>query len=140
MASMLRMHCRPETLGKAEKSMTGDRIATYPQFWRYYLREHAKPATRAWHYLGTSLTLLCVLAALVARQPWFLLAAVILGYAPAWIGHFASEKNRPATFRYPLWSLYSDFRMFGTWISGRMPAALADADVNRATGSERTET
>ena len=109
--------------------MTGDRIATYPQFWRYYLREHAKPATRAWHYLGTSLTILCLAGAVAMHEPWLLLAAVILGYTLAWIGHFTSEKNRPATFRYPLWSLYSDFRMFGAWILGRLPAALAEAGV-----------
>jgi hypothetical protein len=109
--------------------MASDRIATYPAFWHYYLREHAKPATRVWHYLGTSLTLLCLFAAAVLRAPWFLLAAVILGYAPAWVGHFTSEHNRPATFRYPLWSLLSDFRLYGTWLSGRLPRELAAAGV-----------
>jgi hypothetical protein len=106
------------------------RIATYPEFWHYYLREHAKPATRVWHYLGTSLTILCLVAALVLRQPWFLLASVILGYAPAWIGHFTSEHNRPATFRYPLWSLASDFRMFGVWLSGGLARELTAAGVD----------
>jgi hypothetical protein len=105
------------------------RIASYSEFWRYYLREHAKPATRAWHYLGTSCTVLCLLAAAILRQPWLLLASVILGYAPAWIGHFISEHNHPATFRYPLWSLVSDFRMFGAWVSGRLARELAAAGV-----------
>jgi len=105
------------------------RIATYPEFWRYYLREHAKPATRAWHYLGTSCTILCFLAALLLGQPWFLVGSVILGYGSAWIGHFASEHNYPATFRYPLWSLLSDFRMFGSWLSGSLPRELAAAGV-----------
>ena len=109
--------------------MNPARIATYPEFWHYYLREHAKPATRAWHYLGTSLTILCLLAALLLRQPWFLLASVVLGYAPAWIGHFTSEHNHPATFRYPLWSLVSDFRLYGVWLTGRLPRALAAAGV-----------
>lgn len=110
--------------------MPSHRIATYPEFWHYYLREHAKPTTRAWHYLGTSLTLLCLIAAIGLRAPWFLLASVILGYAPAWIGHFTSEHNRPATFRYPLWSLVSDFRMFGTWLSGGLARELAAAGVS----------
>jgi hypothetical protein len=105
------------------------RIATYPEFWRYYLREHAKPATRAWHYAGTSLALLCLAIAILLREPWFLLASIILGYAPAWIGHFTIEHNHPATFRYPLWSLLSDFRMFGTWLSGNLARALAAAGV-----------
>ena len=115
--------------------MAPARIATYPEFWRYYLRQHAKAATRAWHYLGTSCTILSLLAALSLRQPWFLLASVVLGYAPAWIGHFTSEHNHPATFRYPLWSLLSDFRMFGTWLSGSLPRELAAAGVGQ--GAER---
>jgi hypothetical protein len=105
------------------------RIATYPEFWRYYLREHAKPATRAWHYLGTTCTVLCLFAAVILRQPWLLLASIILGYAPAWTGHFTSEHNHPATLRYPLWSLVSDFRMFGAWVSGRLARELAAAGV-----------
>lgn len=107
------------------------RIATYPQFWHYYLREHARPATRAWHYFGTSLTIVCLLAAVALRQPWLLLAAAVVGYAPAWIGHFAVEKNKPATFRYPLWSLYSDFRMLAAWLSGRLPRELEAAGVGK---------
>ncbi len=108
------------------------RIETYPEFWHYYLREHAKPMTRAWHYLGTSLTLVCLIAAAVFRQPWFLLTAVMLGYAAAWVGHFTSERNRPATFHYPLWSLVSDFRMFGAWISGRLAGDLTAAGIGEA--------
>lgn len=109
--------------------MEPTRIATYSEFWPYYLREHAKPATRAWHYLGTGCALLCLLAAAALREPWLLLASVILGYAPAWIGHYASEHNRPATFRYPLWSLLSDLRMFGAWLSGNLARELAAAGV-----------
>jgi len=111
--------------------VTEARIASYPEFWAYYLRAHAKPATRAWHYLGSSLTILCLAGAVAFRQPWLLAATVGLGYAPAWFGHLASEKNRPATFRYPLWSLYSDFRMFAAWIGGRLPAELARAGIGQ---------
>jgi hypothetical protein len=116
------------------------RIATYPKFWHYYLREHAKPATRAWHYLGTSCTILCLVAALVLRQPWFLLASVVLGYAPAWIGHFTSEHNHPATFRHPLWSLASDFRMFAVWLSGRLAGELAAAGVGDPSKQQKAGT
>jgi len=111
--------------------MDQPRIESYRAFWPYYLREHTRPATRAWHYLGTALTLLCLIAAAALRQPWLLLAAVVLGYAPAWIGHFTSEGNRPATFRYPLWSLVSDFRMFATWLSGGLAAELERAGVGK---------
>ncbi len=117
--------------------MDENRIATYPEFWRYYLREHAKPATRAWHYLGTSLTILCLIAAAALRQPWLLLASIILGYAPAWIGHFTSEHNRPATFRYPLWSLVSDFRMFGVWLAGGLGRELGAAGIGQASQQQQ---
>lgn len=113
------------------------RIATYPEFWHYYLREHARPATRAWHYLGTSLTIVCLVAAVVLRHPWLLIASVVLGYAPAWIGHFTIEHNHPATFRYPFWSLLSDFRMFGTWLRGRLPRELAAAGVADVTQKQK---
>jgi hypothetical protein len=113
------------------------RITTYPQFWHYYLREHAKPATRAWHYLGTSCAILCLAAAMFLRQPWLVLASVIIGYGPAWAGHFVSEHNRPATFRYPLWSLFSDFRMFAAWLSGRLPRELEAAGI--ATRPDRSK-
>jgi hypothetical protein len=105
------------------------RIARYEEFWPYYLREHAKPATRAWHYLGTSLALLCLLLAAALRAPWLLALMMVCGYAPAWIGHFTVEKNHPATFRYPFWSLISDFRLYATWLGGRLPRELAKAGV-----------
>lgn len=105
------------------------RIVTYAEFWTYYLREHARPATRAWHYVGTSLALFCFAAALATSTWWLLAAMVVAGYGPAWIGHFIVEKNRPATLRYPLWSLISDFRLYIVWLRGRMPHELAKAGI-----------
>src|SRR5579862_6143377 len=64
------------------------RIASYAEFWPFYLRQHARPATRAWHYLGTILTLFCVIYALLAQRLWLLPAVLVAGYGPAWIGHF----------------------------------------------------
>jgi len=97
-----------------------EKIKRYGEFWPFYLGEHRKPVTRALHYVGTTVGLACLVAA-VATQVWWLLAgSFVSGYLFAWIGHFAVEKNRPATFTYPLWSFISDFRMFGTWLAGRM--------------------
>ena len=108
---------------------TNRRIATYHDFWPYYLKEHARPETRAIHYLGTALATLCLLAFVVTGNLWFVPAALVSGYAFAWIGHFFIERNRPATFTYPLWSLFSDFRMAWSWITGRLDQELRQADV-----------
>lgn len=105
------------------------RITTYREFWPYYLREHSKPETRAIHYFGTGLATTALVAGVVVAEPWLVAAALVAGYGPAWIGHFFIEKNKPATFTYPLWSLVSDYRMAFDWLSGRLPKELAKAGV-----------
>jgi hypothetical protein len=96
------------------------RYRSFEAFWPYYLAEHAKPATRALHFVGTLLGLGLALAAILL-QNWALLpVALVCGYLFAWIGHIAIEHNRPATFQYPLWSFLSDFRMLGLWLTGRL--------------------
>ncbi len=107
----------------AEKHLA-DKIRTYPDFWPYYLREHSKPATRGLHFVGTALVFVALAAALWTRNLWLLLLVPAAGYAFAWIGHFAVEKNTPATFGYPFWSLISDFRMFFVWLFGGLGGEL----------------
>lgn len=80
--------------------MTGDRITSYGEFWPYYLREHAKPATRAWHYVGTTLALASLGAFVATGKLWLLAVMLAAGYGLAWIGHFFVEANLPATFRH----------------------------------------
>ena len=71
------------------------------------------------HYLGTSAALLLVAAAPLLHRPALALVAFAAGYAPAWLAHLLIEKNRPATFRYPLWSLLADFKMLAEAIRRR---------------------
>jgi len=96
-----------------------ERLRTFEEFWPFYVSEHSRRTTRALHFAGTTLVLGAVVAAAL-RSPWWLAAAPVLGYGPAWIAHFFVEKNRPATFTYPLWSLRGDFRMWRLMLLGRM--------------------
>jgi len=103
------------------------RIQTYADFWPYYLSEHRDATSRRLHFVGTGLTLPFFAAAALSLNPAWLLAAAGAGYAFAWAGHFFFERNRPATFKYPFWSLASDYRMFWLWLRGRLGAELRRA-------------
>lgn len=103
--------------------------ANFTQFWPFYLREHSKPATRALHYFGTSLVVVIAIAAVLTGTWWMFVALPVAGYFFAWIAHFGVEKNRPATFTYPLWSLAADFRMWWLWLTGRLGPELEKAGV-----------
>jgi len=106
------------------ESVHSVKSASYREFWPRYLREHRQPANRALHYLGTLLGVVLLLIAVVLGSLWHAAAAVVCGYAFAWAGHSFIERNKPATFTHPLWSLISDFRMLGFWASGRLNEEL----------------
>jgi hypothetical protein len=108
-------------------------MRTFEEFWPFYLREHSHPRTRALHFIGTTLSLVLILAAIAMRRPRYLLYAVICGYAFAWVGHFFVEHNKPATFKYPLWSFAADWRMWALALSGRLDAELRRAGVRVGT-------
>ena len=108
-----------------------ERYSSFAEFWPFYLREHSKPSTRALHYVGTALVIAVAVFALATGRWWFLLAMPLAGYFFAWLAHFTVERNRPATFTYPLWSLGADFRMFWYWVTGRLGPELDRAGVPR---------
>ena len=107
------------------------RHQSFDAFWPFYLQEHSNPLNRLLHLVGTGGVLSIVLSALVLLQPLLLLAAPVCGYGFAWFGHFVVQKNRPATFKYPLWSLAGDFKMFFLAMSGRLGPHLDAAGVAR---------
>jgi len=100
---------------------------SFEEFWPYYVSQHRNSTCRRLHFVGTTLAMGCVLAAPVV--PPALLAAPVVGYGLAWIGHFAFEKNKPATWggaRAAWWSLQGDLRMWRYMLRGDM-----DAEVER---------
>lgn len=96
------------------------RLTSFRQFWQFYVSEHQRPVTRALHFTGSTLVLMIVAAAVVTGRPWLLAGAPIIGYGFAWVGHFGFEHNKPATFRYPLYSFLGDWVMYGKILSGTM--------------------
>jgi len=94
---------------------------TFRRFYVFYLGEHSNRTCRRLHFVGTSLVIGCVLAAVVTRDAWWLVGAPLCGYGFAWIGHFFFEKNRPATFTHPLYSFWGDWVMYRDMLTGRIP-------------------
>ena len=88
------------------------RYKTFADFYPFYLDEHKNLVSRRLHFVGTSIALVILVTALLTQSWWLLLVALIQGYAFAWVGHFFFERNRPATFKYPGYSLMGDWRMW----------------------------
>ena len=92
---------------------------SFEEFFPFYCGEHSRPLTRWMHFAGTHAAGAVAAAAVVMRRPALLLAAPVVSYGTAWVAHFAVEKNRPATFTHPLWSLRGDLTMIGMMWKGR---------------------
>ena len=99
-----------------------ERFSSFGEFYPYYLSEHADPRCRRMHFVGTLLVIATAVAALFTQRLMLLWLMPLFGYGFAWLGHALFEKNRPATFSYPLYSLLGDFVMFGQILTGRLRA------------------
>ncbi|MDT8415911.1 MAG: DUF962 domain-containing protein [Flavobacteriaceae bacterium] len=92
--------------------MAEGRIQTFREFYKFYLTEHSNKYSRILHFIGTFLAILWASIMLSVDNKWLWFLVPVLGYSFAWFGHAFFEKNKPATFKYPFWSLISDFKLF----------------------------
>lgn len=94
---------------------------SFKEFYPYYLSEHQNVTSRRLHIVGSSLVIILLISILLSQAWQLLILLPICGYAFAWVGHFFFEKNKPATFTYPCWSLFSDFVMLKDVLTGKIP-------------------
>ena len=101
-----------------------ERIKSFDEFWPYYVLEHSKKVNRVLHFIGTSAAVTTLGMAAIRRQPSLIPLALLVGYGPAWVGHFFIENNKPASFKYPLWSFRGDYKMLWFALRGKMAAEV----------------
>lgn len=97
------------------------RYNSLSEFYPYYLTEHRNGVCRMLHFLGTTAVIAILSGCLLTQRPGWIWTALLAGYGPAWIGHFFFEKNRPATFKYPVYSFLSDWLMYRDLLLRRVP-------------------
>lgn len=115
---------------------SNERIKSFAEFWPYYIGEHRSPLCRGLHYFGTGMALSTATYAAITANVYLVPLAFVLGYGPAWVAHFFIEHNRPATFKYPLWSLASDFKMLAMFLTGRIGAEVERLYGSRSPGPD----
>jgi hypothetical protein len=98
-----------------------ERYRTFKDFYPFYLSEHLNPVSRRLHFTGTSVAAALMIIAFVTQMWWLLALALVQGYAFAWVGHFFFEHNKPATFKYPAFSLMGDWRLWWDILRRRIP-------------------
>ena len=96
-------------------------FGSFAEFYPYYLSEHQDRPCRRLHFAGSTVALVCLILLVLTGNLWWLLGAAVSGYAFAWVGHFGFEKNRPATFRHPFYSLMGDWVMYRDIWTGKIP-------------------
>jgi hypothetical protein len=110
-------------------------FTSFREFYPFYLSEHRNPTCRKLHFAGSTLVIALVVAAFASRNAWLLLLVPLAGYGFAWVGHFGFEKNRPATFKHPAWSLAGDWVMYWQLLTGKIP--FEERDPRAGQGADR---
>jgi hypothetical protein len=100
--------------------MSDQDFQSFDDFWPFYVKEHKKKSTRILHFIGTTGAMACVAGGLLTKRRWLLAVAPVVGYGPAWISHFFIEGNKPASFKYPLYSLRADLVMWSKMVRFQM--------------------
>ena len=111
----------PSGSSPGKSSVDPREFKTFAEFYPFYLQEHSNRTCRRLHFVGTSFSLLFLIGLIVTGHIWYLLAALVSGYGFAWIGHFVFEKNRPASFKRPLFSFRGDWVMWRDILTGKIP-------------------
>ena len=88
------------------------KFTTFADFYPFYLGEHRNPVCRVLHFIGTSVGLSLLITAFITKLWWLIPVGIVQGYAWAWVGHFGFEKNKPASFKQPLYSFMGDWVMW----------------------------
>ncbi len=96
------------------------RYRSFREFYPFYLSEHSNTVSRRLHFTGTSIALVLLIAAAITEMWWLAAAALVQGYAFAWVGHYFFEHNKPATFRHPGYSLMGDWRLWWEILTGKL--------------------
>ncbi len=110
--------------------MAEKKYKTFWEFYPYYLTEHSLPVNRTLHFIGTGIVIGLLIAGIVTGRGLLFILIPIAGYGFAWVGHFFLERNKPATFTYPLYSLGSDFVMFWDILTGQIGKKVEEAKRN----------
>jgi len=95
-------------------------FSSFAQFYPYYLGEHSNRVCRRLHFVGSTLVLAIIALAVLSAQYWWLAVVPVVGYGFAWMGHFFFERNRPATFKHPVYSLIGDWVMWWQMLTGKI--------------------
>ena len=96
-----------------------ERYTSFKDFYPYYLSEHDNKYTKLLHFIGTTIAIYLYIRFFLTFNFMFLLYSLLVGYGFAWTGHFFVEKNKPATFKYPLWSFIGDHKMYLEILQGK---------------------
>ncbi|WP_295520917.1 DUF962 domain-containing protein [Limnohabitans sp. Rim8] len=92
----------------------------FAEFYPFYLSEHSHRTCRRMHFVGSTLSLMCLAMLAITGKPQYFVYALLCGYGCAWIGHFVFEKNKPASFKRPLYSFMGDWVMYRDMWRGRV--------------------